>query len=181
MIGVRDHLGFSMDGCMGQYLSKEDWSSNEGWTTWKQPREKMLKAKWSTKHWNTGSGNLQLVNFARQPNYSQVLIFFLPFPPIYVMPYCHNIFFIGISFPFSLFSLTVLHVPDINVCISTLQCYTSCFILPLILITVDLPLIVMLLTTLWQWMSLFENHRSSLSFKSNLSPSAPPYQTILEP
>lgn len=33
MIGVRDHLGFSMDGRMGQYLSKEDWSSNEGWTT----------------------------------------------------------------------------------------------------------------------------------------------------
>lgn len=32
LIGVRDHLGFSMDGWMGQYLSTEDWNSNEGCT-----------------------------------------------------------------------------------------------------------------------------------------------------
>ena len=76
----------------------------EAGATWERSRgEKMLKAKWSTKLWITGCGNLQLVNFARQLNYSQGLIFCcLFFSSLYLV----RLFLLRprtITFPFFLF------------------------------------------------------------------------------
>lgn len=93
-----DHRGFSMDGWMHGSISKEDWSSNEG--TWESRHGrrcwKLSEAKKSSETQATAICSLWIL-----PS-SQITVthwfFLLPFPPISVMPSCHPVLFIAVSF-----------------------------------------------------------------------------------